>query len=387
MKALIVHIPYEHRGGEDIHVEVLQRAYQHIGVDPIMYPAERTAPEQLLQKSLSSLIGSRAPEDLQALIKAENPLFLHIHNIFPVLGPSFLEWTLATKTAVIMTVHNHRFFCANGLALRDGKICKLCFESDVAWRPMIYNCNGDAKKSAYHSLALTKIRSSNLYSRAVSRFIAPSPYIQDQLIQYGVDRSRISQIMNPVAANETLTEASDGKALIETDVFYAGRLSEEKGIEALLETIKLMPHLKFTIAGGGPLQAAVEHAAKTNKNLNFLGPIDHSDVSRSIQASRIGVLPSICNEILPTFVLESFYYGKPCVVPDLDSTRWLANDPFPGHAAKPGDAQAFAQAIEQALRAGNLNESQTQDLRQKLSFERFCSSLKTTIDRLGLGGF
>jgi glycosyltransferase involved in cell wall biosynthesis len=373
MKILIVHVPYEHRGGEEVHVDALVQGYEKIGVTPILYPENRNPPRSLLLKSVQSLLPIDNSPEIEKVWSKHRPAYIHLHNAFPILGPRFFRWAIANKVPLVMTVHNHRLFCTNGLALRNKKICKDCFSSKVAWRPIAYNCNGDWKKTIYHSLALTQMRLQDLYNLAVHRFVAVSPYLQAELVRMGIPQERVLRILNPVFWSEhTPAEVKEGERY---DAIYAGRLSQEKGIQELLATIRLLPNVQFLVAGDGPERPKVEAAARDMKNLEFMGAVSHERVLDLISQSRIAVLPSICNEALSTFALEAFSQGKRCVVPALDSTSWLASGDFPGHLAKPSDPADLARSIETALESPRIDRQQMADLQKKLGFDRFCSEL------------
>lgn len=374
---IIIHVPYEHRGGEDAHVDMLEKAYQELGYQVILYPADRQPPaEGRFKSALKSLTSAEPFGDLEELWNAQGQAVLHLHNVYPVLGPRLLNWIIAKKARAVMTVHNHRFYCTNGLALRDGRICKECKHSASFARPLKYNCNNDIKKSAYYAAALTKSRRQNLLQTAVTKFIAPSPYIRDELVSFGIPSDQVVHILNPIARSTQKGIAP------KVDVLYAGRLSQEKGIIYLLEAIRLLPEVAFGIIGGGPLEDEVKEAERSLPNLKYYGPHPHPTVLDFIKSARIGILPSICNEILPTFVLESFNHGKRCVVPDLDSTRWLASDEFPGHRAITHDPIDLARAIKSALNTTAVSPEQAARIQAKLGFERFCSELAETLNAL-----
>lgn len=378
MRVLIAHIPYEHRGGEDVHVESLIRAYQEIGITPILYPESRTPSPKPLLDSLRSLLPLGTEPEIKEIWHHQKPDYIHLHNAFPLLGPRFFRWALQHSIPIAMTVHNHRFFCTNGLALRQGKVCKDCFSSPVAWRPLLRNCNKSWTKTGYHSIALTEMRVGGLYSRSIRQFIAPSPYIRDELVRWGIEKSRVTHILNPISMSSPAINSSQTNY----DVFYAGRLSAEKGIEFLIKACELLPDLTFALAGSGPLQNRVQQAVNKFSNLKFLGTLSSSDVLSTLRHSKIAVLPSICNEILPTFVLEAFSQGRRCVVPRLDSTTWLAKDGLPGHLANTSDAQDLARAIREALASPTPTEKETETLQQRLSFQRFCADLKTFANQM-----
>lgn len=359
-----------------MHVDALIDGYKKIGVTPTLFPADREPPRDLLKPSLRSLLPGTSVPEFETFWNQKQFAFIHLHNAFPVLGPRFFRWAIAKRVPIALTVHNHRFFCTNGLALRDKRVCRDCFSSKVAWRPLLHNCNGEWKRTIYHSLALSEMRLGDLYRLGVKRFVAPSPYLQGELIRSGMPRERVRHILNPVFWSDA---ASDETVTPHYDAIYAGRLSQEKGIQELLAAIRLLPAVKFLLAGDGPERSKVELAASQLPNLEFVGAVEHERVLKLIAQSRVAVLPSICNETLSTFALEAFYQGKRCVVPALDSTSWLASGDFPGHLARAGDPQDLARSIEITLSRESVSIEHRTVLRRKLGFDRFCGDLKQLV--------
>ena len=376
---VIAHVPYETRGGEDIHVELLVDAYRRIGMTPILFPINRKPPGNRLWEPAKSLSPTASMPEFEQLWTNSSASYVHLHNIYPILGPRFLRHLASRKIPVVMTVHNHRFYCTNGLALRDGKICKDCKASSIAWRAVTRNCNDDIKKSTYYAAAITESRVSGLLEKAVTRFIAPSPYIKGELTSLGIAADKISVILNPIAGH---FPAPSSSIELSCDVFYAGRLSQEKGISQLLAAAERLPELRIGIAGAGPLEKDVRAAAMRLKNINYFGALSHEEVLRTIERAKVTVLPSICNEILPTFVLESLALGKRVIVPDLDSTRWLANAEYGALLSKAGDAENLASIIRKAVKLPAPDDKKVALLKTKFSIERFCGELRELVQSI-----
>lgn len=379
MKVIIAHTPYEHRGGEDVHVEQLAAHYLALGFKVDFWPANREAPRPNPLQALASLAPASG-KDYSLLWAESGADFLHIHNAFPALGIPFFRWLADSGTPALMTVHNHRFFCTNGLALRDGKVCKDCFASPVPWRALAHNCNGDWQKTAYHVGALAQMRTGNLFARAVRVFIAPSPYVAAELERWGMPAGKIRQITHPILWQET----SAAPAPAGVDFFYAGRLSPEKGIENLIQAAALLPQRKFLVSGQGPLLARVQYMARKLRNLRLDANLSHAQVLAQLQSAKAAVVPSLCNETLSIFALEAFASGRPCVVPDRESTRWLAEAPFFGLLADTSQPEALAKALEKAATAPAPVPAAVQTLRQKLGESRFRNELRDAVASLGL---
>jgi glycosyltransferase involved in cell wall biosynthesis len=381
VKVLIAHVRYEHRGGEDIHVDSLVEAYGKLGIEVSFLPDSGSQGKGAISRALQSLSPTKNFSDFDAYLKQSRPDFIHINNAFPDLGPRFFRWIRARKIPSLMTIHNHRFYCTNGLAMRDGVSCKLCLSAPNPARPVLLNCNSDLRKSTYHALALAEMRTERLYQDSVTRYIAPSPYIKAELVRSGIEEFRISQIIHPISGSGldlSLTHVDEYR----WDVLYAGRLSKEKGTENLLKCIEQMPDLKFVVAGGGPERGAFEKAQEKCRNLTYLGPVSSEQVRELLRLSRCSIAPSVCQEALGLFILESFVSARRCVVADLESTRWLGAEPFPGIVAKTDQVSHLVRAIRDAIEKGPVSVEASYRLRNQLGLERFCNQLQDEILRL-----
>jgi len=378
-KVLIVHVPYQFSGGEEVHVKQLEDAYEKIGLKSITYPTAKNNNKSNFKNSLSSLLPGYSFAILDSLWEKKSFHFIHANNIFPVLGPNFLRWVIKRKIPLVMTVHNHRFFCTNGLAMRDGSICRDCFSSHTAWKSILHNCNKNLLKTLYHSFALTEIHWQKLYHKAVKKFIAPSPYIEQELLRFGFPKENIIQVSHPLPPTPKTRSSENTKS---TDVLFAGRLSKEKGIFVALEAAKILPHIHFTFAGTGPEEMAVRALAEISKNITVLGSCSHQEVLYLIQKTKIGILPSTCNEILSLFALEVISQGKYCVVSNSESMQWFSNVRLPVYLAELNNSRSFAGAIERALKAPAISEQELKNIQEKLGEERFCLDLKKMIKDL-----
>lgn len=98
-------------------------------------------------------------------------------------------------------------------------------------------------------------------------------------------------VNTPIAAEFTdpLLHAYSGK--IER-ILFAGRLAPEKNIEALLDAIKALPDMHFSIAGDGPLRDLIEAHTETCENLSYLGWLDRDALREQMDQHDALVLPS-----------------------------------------------------------------------------------------------
>src|SRR5262249_38844878 len=136
---------------------------------------------------------------------------------------------------------------------------------------------------------------------------------------------------------------------------YAGRLSQEKGLEVLLAAARLVPEVRIVIAGSGPLEGSLR--ADCPASVSLVGHLDPGSLARVQAASAMSLLPSTCQEVGPYAALEAGAAGKPVVGSRIGGIPELVADGETGLLVDPGDPVALAGAMRRlwhdpALAAG-----------------------------------
>lgn len=96
-------------------------------------------------------------------------------------------------------------------------------------------------------------------------------------------------------------------------VLFAGRLAEEKNIEAIIEAARGLDGVGFSIAGDGPLREAVQSACEGLSNLDYLGWLDRDQLREQIDEHDALVLPSHF-ESFGTIALEAMSRHRIAIV-------------------------------------------------------------------------
>ena len=133
------------------------------------------------------------------------------------------------------------------------------------------------------------------------------------------------------------------------------RLSPEKGHLVLLEAAKRLldegTAVELVFAGDGPLRQRVEAAAdamQLSEHVAVTGWLDADTIRAELAKSRALVLPSFA-EGLPVVLMEAMALGRPVI------STWVAGIPelvkhgVNGWLVPPGDVDALAAAMKQAL--------------------------------------
>lgn len=110
-------------------------------------------------------------------------------------------------------------------------------------------------------------------------------------------------------------------------ILFVGRLSEEKGVEILVKSMKRVaesvPETKLVIVGGGPLRAQLQTLVDTQgigRHVQIVGPVPNRDVPNYMRAATVGVFPYIWGAGAGNAVFEAMSSGLPVIVSEINDT-------------------------------------------------------------------
>jgi glycosyltransferase involved in cell wall biosynthesis len=245
----------------------------------------------------------------ELLIRHFGPDIVHLHNAYPSLGPAVHLAAKRQGIPLVMTVHNLRLRCPNGLMFTQGRPCRRCESGNYA-NAVIHRCLSSSTQAAAYAGALWIHRFLLRLERLVDLFLAPSDFNRRRLIEWGVPDRRILMIRNFVT-DVSATPSEPGAFGL-----YLGRLSEEKGLRTLLAALAEAGDPPFRIVGAGPLASELVAMAERLglKRTQFVGRLEPDQVRRMLREARFLVMPSECEENAPLAVLEAMASGLPVVV-------------------------------------------------------------------------
>jgi glycosyltransferase involved in cell wall biosynthesis len=242
---------------------------------------------------------------------------------------------------VVVTLHNFRTSCINGNLLRDGQPCERCV-GKLPLPGIRHRCYRDSaalSTMAATTLAVARLR--RTWQQAVTRFVVLDEGAVPQLVAGGIPSDRITVRPNfSTDPGSRLAPPSLGK-----EVIFAGRLSEEKGADVLLEAWRRADpnQLTLTLYGDGPLRAGLEVSAV--RGVQFAGRVDAQTLTGRMLGARALVFPSICREAGPLAPIEAAAAGLPMILSSLVGMAARLEQSGAGWTVPAGDPDALAQAL------------------------------------------
>lgn len=340
MRVAVFHNRYAQRGGEDRAVDLEIEGLRKLGheVHPFLVDSrDLRGVGEVLQAGWSAGWNPQMARRVDAFLDAHPVDVGHVHNFFPLLSPAVHTSLRARGVPVIQTLHNYRLVCANGLFLREGRVCEDCV-SRGPWNAVRHGCyRGSRTQTLAWAWATSEHRSRGLWTRLVDRFIAPSGFLRDKLVAAGLPAERIR--LKPNAVPDPGEPAWGGRGAV-----FVGRLSREKGVHVLLEAWKWLGGAPLTVVGAGPDEAELRRRAETIPNVRFTGELSPEGVRSELAAAAFAVVPSIWYENFPLAVVEAFAAGRPVVAPRPTAVSDLVADGLHGLHFELGDSASLAAA-------------------------------------------
>ncbi len=181
-----------------------------------------------------------------------------------------------------------------------------------------------------------------------AKVITVSAALKAELVGRGVPAEHVCVIRNGVdldafrPAADAPVRGSDGRLLM------VGHLKAGKGHGIAIDALGSLPGFHLTIAGDGPLRAALEERASANgvaARVEFLGRVPHGELARHYAAADALLLPSE-REGMPNVVLESLACGTPVIATDVGGIPEVVTDSVAGVLIDAGTPAAVVTAVE-----------------------------------------
>jgi glycosyltransferase involved in cell wall biosynthesis len=306
------------------------------------------------------------------------------HDPFRILRAITSAYSIMKKASFDL-LHTHGYF-ADIIGAVVSKICRI---------PHVATCHGfisnDARLKIYNKL-------DKIALRLCRKVIVVSEELKFDLVGSGVQESKLIIIQNAVQ-NSHEEEWLVAKALekrrllaIEDDDFvvgYAGRLSQEKGVQHLIDACALLKNvneaIQAIILGDGPTRKDLEEMARVKGLQNtvfFLG--FKNDVEEWFPAMDVFVLPSF-TEGTPMALLEAMSVGVPVIASAVGGIPKVIDNMFNGCLIEPGDAEGIRDKILLLKKDKNLREEiSTQEIRtvrDRFSTFNWCRMIETQYDQ------
>jgi glycosyltransferase involved in cell wall biosynthesis len=219
-----------------------------------------------------------------------------------------------------------------------------------------------------------------LLAPRATRFITIGKKVRDELLEVGIGKAKQYLSIAPgIAPLELVGEASVrsrfGFSQDQTLVLWLGRFTQVKRPDKVVEIARLLPRIRFVMAGGGELLDKVKASAPGN--VSFVGFQDKNEMWSIADIA----LSTSDSEGMPLSLIEAQMAGVPVVSTDVGSVSEILEDGITGYLAGK-DVKELASKIEMVIQ--DLESGAKLGKAAKLRAEREFSSSVMADAHLGL---
>jgi len=345
MRILQLHARYRIRAGEDTVVDAEASALERAGHDVVrLLIANPTGAVPTLRALARSTHNRPVAAEVRALIADVRPDVVHVHNTWFAMSSSAVAAAASTGTPVVMTLHNFRLGCLRTDLFRDGAVCTACL-GRAPLAGVRHGCYRDSRLlSAVQATEVMVTRRRGVLDRAVTRFVAPSQFMADRLVDIGVPVERLvvkPHFMHDPGPRPAPPSASD-------EILVVGRLAPGKGIDTLLAAWSMADQIRdrprrLVVIGDGPLADTL--AAQVPDGVDMIGWQDRDEIMRRLLHARALVAPSELYETFGMVLIEAMSAGLPIIVSSVAGAREVVGAPS-DLVVGPRDASGLAAALD-----------------------------------------
>ena len=410
----ILQVPHvfmpESAGGTEVHTHLLSKMLQarHASVSIYYRIFDKSRPEhELLRgsydglrvyKLVNNFAWSAGPDfdwfdpgqeaKFEAVLDAEHPDVVHFQHLGGGLSTSLAAIARRRGLPIVLTLHDYWPMCYNSqLLTADGRLCpgpeggmrcaqcwlKGAVEQKVSIPHRVREVGlRNALRMAPRYLLdylgvreylppvayqTTRLMCRNTYMHQVlaqcDMLLAPSRFLREQYIAWGVPPERIQFVQNGVDPSkfEGLERTlPNGPTL---HAVYMGSLVQHKGLDVLIDAFNQLTDVPVELAIYGNISSNrwVKEYVRTLRSRNqnprviFKGQFPNQDVARVLADADVAIVPSTWYENCPMVILEAQYAGRPVICSNVGGMAELIQDGVNGLTFRLGDAGHLAEKV------------------------------------------
>ncbi|GIR20344.1 glycosyl transferase [bacterium] len=311
-KILFIHTFYQNKGGEDIAVEnelnLLKEVFE---VETLFF--SNNIKNYFLE--FFSFVLNRNIKNQRLLnqkISEFQPDIVYVHNTWFAASLGIFDVLKKRDVKVLLKLHNLRFNCTRTYLSKkhfeNDNICLCCGKK----REDLGFFNKYFEESFLKSLYVT--RYGKKYFKILNEMdltILVLTSFHKKFLESLSIKNKIEIFPNYIDVTKNTVKRKNLPYLV-----YAGRISQEKGVEELIHAFlnSGMDDYKLKIIGNGPLLKSLLDIEY--ENIEFLGEVENQEVLKIIQNSLCVITATKLYEGQPTLLCEASSLGVPSIFPN-----------------------------------------------------------------------
>ncbi len=341
---LFVHNTYLQKGGEDTVVQQEIEFLQGKGwqVHTLFFSNEVIShPFIRWMNALAVFFNIKAAIRVYRMVKKQGIAVVHVHNFYYRASAAVFWGAKAAGAKTVFTLHNYRLFCLNGFFFYEQTTCMDCAQQKSFKPGIARKCFKDSGLfSRILASATTLHRSIGTWHNKVDQFLVLNPLQRKMLEATGIPEEKI--LLKPNFLQETLAPVQYNQR---EDLFlFAGRMSPEKGVVALINAVK-GKQIPLLLVGDGPLASWV--ITQTDEWIQYRPTIDKAVLQDLYRTCTALLFPSIWPEGLPMTVIEAQQAGTIVIAAYSENLKEMIDHEENGFLYDPMRMEQLLQIITQ----------------------------------------
>ncbi len=332
--------------------------------------------------SVMSLLGRQfyskhVYDRLIRLIRDTKPDVAYVLHFLHKMSPSVIDACADQGVPVVVRLSDYGLICPKNIFYRNDTVCELCQTNLL--NSVRYGCvQGSKVLSAVNYLAYQFHYIRGLPEK-IRALVCPSEFM---LQRFKVNREfrGVSSVHIPTFVHPTLFDMGKNQDLIRKNkhIVYWGRISHDKGIGVVLESMKLLSDQGYEfsldlIGQGSPdyinrVQDFVERE-KLN-HVTLIPYLNSNELFKKVQSAEVALVPSIWYDNMPNSLLEAQALGIPVIASNLGSLPEMIEDGRNGFLFDAGDAESLAATIRKFFSDASKQKSMNIDS-HRMAIERY----------------
>ena len=337
-------IPFSVHSNKNVETEYSRYFVEPIGSRDATYFEEcKKTPRVIWQMLSRSIYSTEVEKAIRKEIAEVNPDLVYIIHFVNKLSPSVIRGAKKMGKPVVLRLSDYFLLCPRFDFLYDKKPCEECLTK--GYRTCIRKrcVKGSLFASLVRVLSMKIHALLNIY-QDVDAFITPSEFLKNKLVENGFDQEKINCIPTFTASKSQI-----GQPVVGDYGLYFGRITEEKGVETVVQAFASLPEHSVKIMGDDTTEEArrlIQYVRENNlQNIEFLGFKSGVELEEIIKGARYTLIPSVWYDNLPNTALESFQYSKPVIASNIGSLPELVQDGVNGFLFEPGNARQLREKV------------------------------------------
>ena len=311
-KILFIHTFYQNKGGEDIAVENELNLLKEVFEVETLFFSNNIKNYFLEFFSFVLNRNIKNQRSLNQKISEFQPDIVYVHNTWFAASLGIFDVLKKRDVKVLLKLHNLRFNCTRTYLSKkhfeNDNICLCCGKK----REDLGFFNKYFEESFLKSLYVT--RYGKKYFKILNEMdltILVLTSFHKKFLESLSIKNKIEIFPNYIDVTKNTVKRKNLPYLV-----YAGRISQEKGVEELIHAFlnSGMDDYKLKIIGNGPLLKSLLDIEY--ENIEFLGEVENQEVLKIIQNSLCVITATKLYEGQPTLLCEASSLGVPSIFPN-----------------------------------------------------------------------